>query len=153
MIHYISTYSSSPIDTQTKHLCNYWLGFPPSFYSFFITFILFFSFSLLTHTFSPFAPHHAIHHPSRSCFLAESCQYNVICLFFSLSVCGTLKVLHAEVLTCLQVLSFTYLAILTRIIRRNADRVSEVWALGCVKHIQAKCPPRAQPATATPDRL
>lgn len=48
---------------------------------------------------------------------------------------------------------FTYLAILTQKICGTADRVSEVWEFGRVKHIQAESPPRAQPATATPDRV
>lgn len=30
MVHCISTHSSSSVDIQSKHLCNYWLRFPPS---------------------------------------------------------------------------------------------------------------------------
>lgn len=56
--------------------------------SLFITFFLPRPTKVLTHTFSLFSPHHPIHYPSRSCFsffFAESCRYNAICLFFSLS--------------------------------------------------------------------
>lgn len=73
-----SIYFPSRFYTQTEHLYDPRLGFPPSLHSssLFITFLLFFPIQLLTHTFSSFPLHHPIHHPSNSRVLAESCLHN-----------------------------------------------------------------------------
>lgn len=90
----------------------------------------------------------------RFCFLAESCPYNL----YSTFLCGPLKVPHAEVLTCLQFFFPPALLYLSghpdpnNNVELPKEYLRSESSAG-VKHIQAESPPRAQPATATPDRV
>lgn len=139
MVYCISTHSSSSVDIQSKHLCNYWLRFPPS-----LLWLLHHVLSLFLHLaadsypFSIPAPLTSIIRPALAFLLNHANKTEFFC-----STQGPLRGTADVPPSAVFLLPlFTYLFILTRIIYGTAD--------GRVRHMQAASPFRAEAATRSP---
>lgn len=139
MVYCISTHSSSSVDIQSKHLCNYWLRFPPSLLWPLHHFLsLFLHLAADSYPFSIPAPLTSIIRPALAFLLNHANKTE----FFSSSqgpLRGTADVPPSVVFL---LPFFTYLFVLTRISHGTAD--------SGVKHMQAASPLGAEAATTSP---